>query len=109
LVGPKLLDAQDPQFILKSFVGVLSYLIGASAAWFSVNGALVIYLLTPLFFIVPPTRRGVVRLGAAKGEGSPGFNHVLKLGWGSRFSFFGRRPYVVWDLSPNNSGSGRTQ
>jgi len=33
-----------------------SYLVGAAAAWSSVRAAF-IYLLTPLFFIVPPTRR----------------------------------------------------
>ena len=37
----------------------VSYLIGAAAAWFSVHAAFVGYLLTPLFFIVPPTQRGV--------------------------------------------------
>jgi uncharacterized membrane protein len=49
LIKPELVDAQDPHIIRKSFVGVVSYLIGAGAAWFSVRAAFVIYLLTPLF------------------------------------------------------------
>src|SRR2546428_4815456 len=56
LIKPELVDAQEPHIIRKSFVGVFSYLIGAGGAWFSVQGAFVIYLLTPLFFIVPPTK-----------------------------------------------------
>lgn len=64
-IKPELVHAQDPQIIRKSFVGVFSYLIGAAAAWFSVYTAFVIYLLTPLFFIVPPTRRTVAQPGPA--------------------------------------------
>jgi hypothetical protein len=66
LTKPELADAQDPHVIRKSFVGVFSYLIGASAAWFSVHAGFLVYLLTPLFFIVPPTRRGVTQPGAAR-------------------------------------------
>jgi uncharacterized membrane protein len=69
LIKPELADDQDPNIIEKSFVGVFSYLLGLAAAWFSVYAAFIIYLLTPLFFIVPPTRRGVVQSGAA-GEAS---------------------------------------
>ncbi len=65
LIKPDLVDAQDPHIIRKSFVGVFSYSIGAAAAWLSVHAAFVIYLLTPLFFIVPPTRRGVAQPSAA--------------------------------------------
>ena len=67
LIKPELVDAQDLHIIRKSFVGVFSSLIGAATAWFIVPAAFLIYLLTPLFFIVPPTRRGVVQPGA------PGF------------------------------------
>jgi uncharacterized membrane protein len=63
LIKPELVDAQDPHIIRKSFIGVVSYLLGAAAAWFSVHAGFVIYLLTPLFFLVPPTRRGVAQLG----------------------------------------------
>jgi hypothetical protein len=35
---------------------MLSYPVGIVAAWFSVHAAFVVYLLTPLFFIVPPSR-----------------------------------------------------
>jgi uncharacterized membrane protein len=60
LTTPELAEAQDPHIIRKSFVGVLSYMLGAASAWFSVHVAFLIYLLTPLFFIVPPQRRAVV-------------------------------------------------
>jgi uncharacterized membrane protein len=57
LLKPELADAQAPHIILKSFVGVVSYLIGAACAWYKVDVAFAVYVLTPLFFIVPPQRR----------------------------------------------------
>jgi uncharacterized membrane protein len=57
LLKPGLGDAQDPHIILKSFVGVVSYLIGAVFAWYNVDVAFAVYFLTPLFFIVPPQGR----------------------------------------------------
>jgi uncharacterized membrane protein len=48
LIKPELVDAQEPHIIQKSFVGVLSYLIGAGGAWFSVPVAFVVYLLAKL-------------------------------------------------------------
>jgi TMEM175 potassium channel family protein len=54
LLKPELIGTQDPHIIRKSFVGVISYLLGAAAAWLNVEIAFVIYALTPLFFIVPP-------------------------------------------------------
>jgi uncharacterized membrane protein len=65
LIKPELADAQVPDIIRKSFIGVFSYLVGAGAAWVSVHAAFVVYLITPLFFIVPVTRREVVEAGAA--------------------------------------------
>jgi uncharacterized membrane protein len=65
LIKPELLDAQASHIIRKSFVGVISYAIGAAAAWFSVHAAFVIYLLTPLSFIVPPAKRSSSQPGAA--------------------------------------------
>ena len=53
LLKPELANAEDPRIIRKSFVGPLSYLLGAAAAWFNVHWAFLIYLSTPLFFIVP--------------------------------------------------------
>jgi uncharacterized membrane protein len=64
LIKPDLASAQDPRVIRKSLVGVLSYLVGAAGAWFSVHAAFVIYLLTPLFFIVPPGARVPAQPGA---------------------------------------------
>jgi uncharacterized membrane protein len=40
----------------KSFVGVLFSLLGAGLAWLNVHLSFVLYLVTPLFFIVPPSR-----------------------------------------------------
>lgn len=65
LIQPDLAQAQDPHIIRKSFVGVFSYLIGAAAAWLGVYLSFLIYLLTPLCFIVPPTRRDVSAPSAA--------------------------------------------
>ncbi len=65
LIKPELVDAQDPHIIQKSFVGVFSYSFGAAAAWFSVPAAFIVYLITPLFFIVPPTRSDLAQTSAA--------------------------------------------
>jgi len=61
LIKPELADAEHPRAIRKSFVGPLSYLLGAASAWFSVPAAFLIYLLTPLFYIVPPAGRTVAK------------------------------------------------
>jgi uncharacterized membrane protein len=58
LIKPELVAAQVPHIIRKSFIGVIFYLIGAATAWVSVHAAFLAYLLTPLFFIVPPAKRG---------------------------------------------------
>ena len=65
LIKPELADQQDPRIILKSFVGVVSYSIGVAAAWFSVHVAFLLYMLTPLFFIVPAPPRRVAQGGAS--------------------------------------------
>ena len=57
--------AQDPHIIWKSFVGPASYLLGVTAAWFSAHAGFVAYLLTPLFFLVPPASPRAARSGAA--------------------------------------------
>ncbi|HEX9301511.1 MAG TPA: TMEM175 family protein [Casimicrobiaceae bacterium] len=57
LLKPELTDLEDPHIIRKSFTGVVSYLLGAAAAWASVYAAFLLYMLTPLFFIVPPEPR----------------------------------------------------
>jgi len=59
LIKPELAGAEDPHIILKSWVGPLSYLVGASCAWWwNVHAAFVVYALTPLFFITPPEPAG---------------------------------------------------
>ena len=57
---------QDPLVLRKSFVGVVSYALGAVSAWFSVRAAFVLYLITPLFFIVPPRARQAAQPGTAR-------------------------------------------
>ena len=49
---------QDPHALRKAFVGPLSYLVGAAAAWVYTPAAFVIYALTPLFYITPPQWHG---------------------------------------------------
>lgn len=53
LLKPELAGTLDPHGIQKGLVGSLGYLVGAAAAWYRVEGAFLVYLLTPLFFIVP--------------------------------------------------------
>ena len=58
LLKPEMEGTQDPHVILKSWIGVASYLLGSASAWWLVMPlAYVFYALTPLFFIVPPSRR----------------------------------------------------
>ena len=48
----------EPNVILKSWIGVVSYLLGSASGWWvAMPLAYVFYALTPLFFIVPPSRR----------------------------------------------------
>jgi uncharacterized membrane protein len=67
LIRPELAAVQDPRAFVKSLVGPASYLTGAAVAWVSIHAAFVIYLLTPLFYITPPTWHGSTR-GDAAGE-----------------------------------------
>jgi uncharacterized membrane protein len=58
LLKPEIEGTQDPHVILKSWIGVASYLLGSASAWWvALPLAYVFYALTPLFFIVPPSRR----------------------------------------------------
>jgi len=66
LIKPELAAAQDPRAFLKSLVGPASYLLGAAAAWVSIPVAIVVYLLTPLFYITPPDWHGSARAAAEK-------------------------------------------
>lgn len=59
-IKPELVATQMPHVILRSFVGVASYMIGAGAAWLNVYIAFAVYLLTPLFFITPLHRKAPV-------------------------------------------------
>ena len=60
LLKPELVSAVVPHLTRKSFVGVVSYLLGAAATLFNVHVAFVLYALTPLFFITPPQSHRIV-------------------------------------------------
>jgi len=60
LLKPELVSAVVPHLTRKSFVGVVSYLLGAAATLFNVHVAFVLYALTPFFFITPPQSRRIV-------------------------------------------------
>src|SRR5256886_16514311 len=60
LLNPEVVSAVVPHLTRKSFVGVVSYLLGAAATLFNVHVAFVLYALTPLFFITPPQSRRIV-------------------------------------------------
>jgi uncharacterized membrane protein len=66
LLKAELAATQDPHIGRKSLVGVASYLLGVAAAWVSVHVACVIYMLTPLFFIVPPQWRPAGQAGGQR-------------------------------------------
>ena len=57
LLKPELIPAQAPHLTRKSFVGVVSYLLGVAATLRDVRVAFVLYAVTPLFFITPPQAR----------------------------------------------------
>jgi uncharacterized membrane protein len=57
LLKPELVGAVVPHLTRKSFVGVISYLLGVAATLVDVRVAFVLYALTPLFFITPPQPR----------------------------------------------------
>jgi hypothetical protein len=57
LIKPELASAQDPHFVRKAMIGPLGYGIGVVSAWFSVYAAFLMYMVTPLFYIVPPQAR----------------------------------------------------
>jgi TMEM175 potassium channel family protein len=57
VVKPELADAQVPHLTQKSFVGVISYLLGVVTMLINIHIAFVLYALTPLFFITPPQPR----------------------------------------------------
>jgi uncharacterized membrane protein len=54
LLKPGRTTGVPKRIILKSFIGVACYLAGAAAAWVNVYLAFGLYLITPLFFLVPP-------------------------------------------------------
>ena len=54
LIKPEMACAIVPHLMRKSFVGVISYLLGVVATFVDVDIAFALYALTPLFFVTPP-------------------------------------------------------
>ena len=54
LIKPEMISEKIPHLTRRSFIGVVSYLLGVAAGWFNVHAAFVLYALTPLFFITLP-------------------------------------------------------
>ena len=54
LLKPEMTGAVVPYITRKSFVGVISYLLGVVATFVDVDIAFALYALTPLFFVTPP-------------------------------------------------------
>jgi hypothetical protein len=54
---PELHDRADLRELALAFLGPLSYLIGAAAAWIYIPAAFIVYALTPSLYITPPERR----------------------------------------------------
>jgi uncharacterized membrane protein len=63
LLKPELAGWQDLHGLIRGLVGPLCYLIGAAAAWIYIPAAFVIYALTPIFYITPPTGPGGAKGG----------------------------------------------
>jgi uncharacterized membrane protein len=57
LLKPECANERDPNGTIKALVGPLFYLIGAAVAWRCTPASFVFYIITPLFFITPPTRK----------------------------------------------------
>lgn len=60
VLKPERAAEQLPDVIARSWIGVASYLVGVAAAWIHPYLAFVAYAVTPVFFIVPPTRPALV-------------------------------------------------
>jgi TMEM175 potassium channel family protein len=54
LLKPEMSGAIVPHLARKSFVGVVSYLLGVAATFVDIRVAFFLYAITPLFFITPP-------------------------------------------------------
>lgn len=59
VLKPERAAEQLPDVIARSWIGVASYLAGVALAWLQPWLAFIAYAITPLFFIVPPTRAAV--------------------------------------------------
>ena len=52
LIKPELVGTEKLNFVHQALIGPTSYLIGAVGAWFSIYIAFLMYIITPLFYIV---------------------------------------------------------
>lgn len=61
LLKPELEGKIDPGNILKAYILPLGYLLGAACAWVNVYFAFALYVITPLFSVVPPGGKDAAR------------------------------------------------
>ena len=54
LLKPEFEGTYGPHWLRKAMLGEAGYLIGAALAWINIPLAFVLYMITPLFFVVPP-------------------------------------------------------
>jgi uncharacterized membrane protein len=57
LLKPELAARQDPNAVMKGFIGPAPYLLGAALAWGSIYTAFAVYAPTPLSYITPWNER----------------------------------------------------
>jgi len=55
LLKPEYVTVKDEHFVKKAMIGPLFYLLGSGAAWIATPLAFVFYMVTPLFYITPPS------------------------------------------------------
>jgi uncharacterized membrane protein len=53
LIKPELASRYNPNFVRQATIGPVSYLVGAAVTWISIPVAFLVYMITPLFYIVP--------------------------------------------------------
>lgn len=54
LLKPEFEGTYGPHWLRKAMLGELGYLLGAALAWINIPAAFLLYMVTPLFFVVPP-------------------------------------------------------
>jgi uncharacterized membrane protein len=63
LAKPELVAREETDTALKYAIGPASYLIGAAAAWFSIDAAFLVYMITPFYYITPHVKAEAPKSG----------------------------------------------